>query len=1535
MSQGNPLVAKPQDQTTAVTGIGIAESAQGLAHGISNGDWVEAGLSAAGVGLEVLSMVIDPLGTLASYGVSWLIEHVRPLKEALDWFAGDPPVIQSFSETWANVAKEVNAVAKELTDQAAAGTSGWSGAAADAYRGHAGEAADAISGAGALADGISAGVMIMGEVVSFVREFIRDMVGELVGKLISWALETVATLGLATPVVVAQATAAISKAVSKISDLVRKLVKTISNVGPRIRKVISKLDEIMAKLGKLLRKADGGTPGSPGKHAPDGTTPSSVKSPDGPSSPDGTTSPSSATSPDGTTSPSSATHPSTTDASPKTAHSPDSSSTSPSSTTSPDGTTSPSSTGKPKTPADKDGPIRRETQDSRTTAQQADRRTGCGDPVDVVSGHMFMTQTDVVLPAALALVLRRTHISSYRVGRLHGRSWASTLDQRLEVDRDGVCFAGADGILLVYPIPAPGFPVLPQEGPRWPLAAAPDGTFSISQDTGQTLHFPGGHGVLPLSAVTDRNGNRVDVLSDDAGMPVEIQHSGGYRVAVDHNGSRIIALRLLTEPNSDGVLLMRYRYDEAGNLSEVINSSGLPQRFSYDAEGRVTAWQDRNDTRYRYHFDTAGRVIRTEGTGGILNATFTYERGVTLVDDSLGHRSEFHHNALGQIVRTVDPLGATSTFEWDRYDRLLSSTDPLGHTTRCNYDAEGRRTEVIRADGTVLRSEYNDLGLPTRVTDGGGVAHGYEYDDRGNLVRVTDRSGAVTQAEYDARGHLVGITDPAGAQTRIVTNAAGLPMVVVDPMGNANQYVRDVFGRPDTVIDPAGGQTRYGWAVEGQLTWRRDPDGATRTWRYDGEGNLVGRTDPDGRRTVIEVGDFGLTRVVITPDGVRSSTFEYDTEQRVTTVTNALGATWTYTYDPNGNLLRERDFSGRTTTYVHDAAGQLVSRTNGTGQTVTFRHDQLGRVIHRHDDASGDTTFTYSEQDLLTAAVNAAGTLTVSRDAAGTVLAESFNGNVLRFGYDPNGRRVRRITPSGAVEDLGYDPNGQLAVLRTEGRTIAFERDQVGREIARRLDGGITLAQRWDLAGRLTEQNLLVPNAPAPLQRRYSWRQNGSIAAENDSLRGTRRFEFDPAGRLTAVHGPGGAERYGYDPTGNLTHAAGQPDNDTQGPRVFQHGLIRSAGRTTYTHDGQGRVTEVRRRTLSGQVRRWLYAWDADDQLVEVTTPDGHLWRYHYDPLGRRCAKVRYAADRTTELLRVEFTWDGIQLAEQRIGSAVTTWSVEPRTARPVVQIDRVAEGDLRFHHVVTDHIGSPRELVDVAGRVAWRNTTTAWGAPAADRPSPAHCPLRFPGQYHDAETGLHYNMFRYYNPDTGQYLTPDPLGLAPSPNPYAYTTDPLRFIDPLGLTMCERFENFRRQVTPGEIHGAPPPYPGGRPGHAGSKHRVSNRVQADILNNPDRVFSGHYEGTNHHTGQPYSREVDVYFRDDGDGTGSVVITEAGNKNSVITAYGTIDTRTASPRAVDPEQWAGNPRYVEVNTSGRVNEVIYPNRERWERNDWP
>jgi F0F1-type ATP synthase membrane subunit b/b' len=135
-----------------------------------------------------------------------------------------------------------------------------------------------------------------------------------------------------------------------------------------------------------------------------------------------------------------------------------------------------------------------------------------------------------------------------------------------------------------------------------------------------------------------------------------------------------------------------------------------------------------------------------------------------------------------------------------------------------------------------------------------------------------------------------------------------------------------------------------------------------------------------------------------------------------------------------------------------------------------------------------------------------------------------------------------------------------------------------------------------------------------------------------------------------------------------------------------------------------------------------------------------------------------------------------------------------------------------------------------------------------------------------------------------------------------------------------ERMDNFRETIKPSEIKGASPVEGSATSGHARSAHGVSNTVQANILNEPDRIFSG--RNTN-------GREVDIYYKD-----GSVAITEAGNKRSVITAYGLADTKKKKPTAVSPEKWDNDPSYVEIKLD-KGNEVLYSNKERWEANDWP
>lgn len=145
----------------------------------------------------------------------------------------------------------------------------------------------------------------------------------------------------------------------------------------------------------------------------------------------------------------------------------------------------------------------------------------------------------------------------------------------------------------------------------------------------------------------------------------------------------------------------------------------------------------------------------------------------------------------------------------------------------------------------------------------------------------------------------------------------------------------------------------------------------------------------------------------------------------------------------------------------------------------------------------------------------------------------------------------------------------------------------------------------------------------------------------------------------------------------------------------------------------------------------------------------------------------------------VRFTWDGLPLCEQISHqpdlphTVALTWDhrdVIPlaQTERILTADDRQREIDRRFFAIATDLIGTPTELIDESGDIAWRSRTTLWGATAWARDSSAYTPLRFPGQH--------------YDPETGRYTSPDPLGLAPAPNPVAYADNPHSGCDPLGL---------------------------------------------------------------------------------------------------------------------------------------------------------
>ncbi|WP_372341876.1 RHS repeat-associated core domain-containing protein [Nocardia sp. CC227C] len=184
--------------------------------------------------------------------------------------------------------------------------------------------------------------------------------------------------------------------------------------------------------------------------------------------------------------------------------------------------------------------------------------------------------------------------------------------------------------------------------------------------------------------------------------------------------------------------------------------------------------------------------------------------------------------------------------------------------------------------------------------------------------------------------------------------------------------------------------------------------------------------------------------------------------------------------------------------------------------------------------------------------------------------------------------------------------------------------------------------------------------------------------------------------------------------------------------------------------------------------------------MTDVWTPDQQWWNYTYDALGRRLTKQHVSTDHSI-LGRVDYTWDDTHLIEQCTNGTTKIWHYQPSSFKPIIQVTHGTTVDHSSYAIVADSIGTPICLFDSETA---HSTSTAisslWGSSSWH--GTAETSLRFPGQIYDPETGFHYNLHRYYNPATAQYLSADPLGLLPASNPRSYPHNPTVWSDPLGL---------------------------------------------------------------------------------------------------------------------------------------------------------
>ncbi|WP_161490115.1 RHS repeat-associated core domain-containing protein [Tessaracoccus flavescens] len=425
-----------------------------------------------------------------------------------------------------------------------------------------------------------------------------------------------------------------------------------------------------------------------------------------------------------------------------------------------------------------------------------------------------------------------------------------------------------------------------------------------------------------------------------------------------------------------------------------------------------------------------------------------------------------------------------------------------------------------------------------------------------------------------------------------------------------------------------------------------------------------------------------------------------------------------------------------------------------------------------------------------------------THDPVGRVLSEHQDGAELLHSYSERGMRLTSVLPDGRFIRYGHDRNNALDAIHYGDRQILdIRRDRLGRELHRQA-GTLARQTDYDPQGRIRRQAAYrTTTREQVFARGYNYDSVSNITSIEDATRGEFAFRYDERDRLRSAASADHEERFAFDPASTVLVGVDNPRDAS-----VEHGLLRMRGDCHYDYDDAGNRIAMRRG--QGGAHQFRYVYNDDNRLIEVHETRGRtrrLTRFAYDALGRRVSKAHRETieaantptapgiDSSAELVRddtIWFLWDGpVLLAEGRgnhdgaIDPLAIVYVHEPGSFRPAAQIRRhSAEEEARVLIYWLDHLGTPQELSNDNGELVWQVALKAWGRVDRMLIGRVEQNLRFQGQYHDAETGLHYNRFRHYDPAAGIYLNQDPLGLLGGTNIYAYPTDPLSGIDPFGL---------------------------------------------------------------------------------------------------------------------------------------------------------
>ena len=760
--------------------------------------------------------------------------------------------------------------------------------------------------------------------------------------------------------------------------------------------------------------------------------------------------------------------------------------------------------------------------------------------------------------------------------------------------------------------------------------------------------------------------------------------------------------------------------------------------------------------------------------------------------DALGHATRYEHDDHGVLRAIHRPDGASEHFEYDEADRLIAHTDALGRRTQYTLAPDGLPTSRRNALGGVLRYEYDQARRLAALFNENEARYDFEYDALDRLVEEVGFDAHQTRYGYDASGLVarkleVGcLTRQQRLQARIARQTPdGETTIPPRALQRGTPTFDDPWGlglADESAVPDAGAipghaiLTHYERDAAGRLTAKRvvghvldEQERAQRQhkhtrYRYDDLGRLIEAANDGGSRVELRYDVLGQLVAETThgAGGQRALTHRYDALGNRTATTLPDGRTINQLYYGSGHLHQVNIDGDVVSDIERDALHREVQRSQGA-LLSHYRYDAVGRLIEQGASvAVGRASASIDPQ---------AGQRLIGRrygyDRAGNLLSvdDARHGST-RYGYDPIGRLLSAAQPSLA-ERFAFDPAHNLVAGDAQG-------PGPGASTGRIQDNRVTVFE----------------------DKRYRYDTHGNVIEKRIGKHTVMRLLWNVEHQLASAIVTRNAHT--AHPWRNVTHYR----YDAFGRRVEKRD--EEGDTTRFDWDGNRLLAELRR----AKTRLYLYEPDSFAPLAMVTgraAANDEVAARHLvqarpslddedeDTPRRAAAALAEAMLAQQQSLRKRV---GRGAAANQAPSDESTRAVAASRAQPARMAGHAGS---QVHYFHNDQIGTPRELTDRSGRIAWQATYKAWGntlrveaaGQAArtvqwlqpDQDDAVEQNLRFQGQYFDAETGLHYNRFRYYDPDVGRFASRDPIGLIGGANSYQYAPNPSTWVDPTGLS--------------------------------------------------------------------------------------------------------------------------------------------------------